>query len=82
VTVSGAGLLTSSNGAIRCGWSPAPQTRCAEEVGPPGTRHLRAKALHPFRFSGWNGGCHGSKPRCTAYLNYNSLSITGLFRRR
>jgi hypothetical protein len=90
VTVSGAGLLTSGNRTIRCGWAPAAQTRCSEPIPPRPTVHnLRAEAHRPFRFARWGGVCRGAQTRCKARLrkrSYNganlTFSVTGLFRRR
>src|SRR5262245_12539066 len=87
VTVSGGGLITSSDGTIRCGWTPSVETDCGE-VFPPRTRtmRLRARSQGPVHFSRWGGLCHGAKPRCTLVLMRRGqvprFSVTGMFRRR
>ena len=90
VTVSGGGLITSSDGAIRCGWSPRAQTSCSEEfvLEPIQTRRLRARKQGRARFVSWGGLCRGAKPRCTVTMRRRSnkavqpFPVTGLFRRR
>jgi hypothetical protein len=90
VTVSGRGLITSSNGAIRCGWAPAPKTQCTETLrGWKTDRFLRAKGRSPFHFSGWGGVCRGKKLGCLAHLNreghghqVDTFSVRALFRKR
>ena len=90
VTVSGGGLITSSDGAIRCGWSPSAQTSCGEEfvLEPIQTRRLRARKQGRARFFSWGGLCRGAKPRCTVTMRRRSnkavqpFPVTGLFRTR
>lgn len=92
VTVSGGGLITSSDGAIRCGRSPTVQTACSEGFGfefeATQTRRLRAKRQGRARFFRWGGLCRGAKPRCTVIMKRRGnkalqpFPVTGLFRRR
>jgi hypothetical protein len=90
VTVSGGGLITSSDGTIRCGWSPRAQTACSEgfTLEPIQTRRLRAKRQGRARFFRWGGLCRGAKPRCTVTMKRRTnkdvqpFAVTGLFRRR
>jgi hypothetical protein len=90
VTVSGGGLITSSDGAIRCGWAPSAQTSCSEDsgLGPTETRQLRAKKQGQRRFFRWGGFCRGARPKCTVTMTRRSnqavqpFPVTGLFRRR
>ncbi len=89
VTVSGGGLVTSNDGAIRCGWAPKVQTSCGEEVDLQGiqTRRLRATRQGRNRLHRWGGLCRTAKPRCTVTMRRRNqgvqpFSVTALFRRR
>ena len=87
ITVSGPGLLASSDGRIRCGRSRAPELRCSEYI--PGRVQtivrLRAKARPGARFARWSGACRGATPTCNLQPNrprqFQTLQVTGLFRR-
>lgn len=90
VTVSGGGLITSSDGAIRCGWSASVETKCSEAFTYTGTRvkRLRARTARRARFARWGGLCAGAKPGCRVTMTRRSnktvepFPVTGLFRRR
>lgn len=90
VTVSGGGLVTSSDGAIRCGWSPKAETACSEgfALAPIQTRLLRARKQGRARLFRWGGLCRGAKARCTVTMRRHTndglqrFPVTALFRRR
>jgi hypothetical protein len=89
VTVSGGGLVTSGDGAIRCGWAPAAQTFCSENFSlrENQTRTLRAKRHGRTRFVSWGVRCAGKRPRCTVTMHRRNegvkqFPVTALFRRR
>ena len=88
VTVSGAGLVTSSDRQIQCGFSPQPRFQCHEVVllGRAGSKlSLRANPRPGARFVRWGGSCRGTKPTCVLATAYSGrtelmLPLTGLFR--
>lgn len=90
VTVSGGGFVTSSDDAIRCGWSPRLETDCGQvlRLFVPQTKRLRAKTYRPGRFFRWGGVCSRAKPRCTITMTrprndrVQQFPVTALFRRR
>jgi hypothetical protein len=90
VTVSGGGLITSTDGVIRCGWSRSLETDCGESFTLIRTRVklLRARTVRAARFSRWGGLCAGAKPRCTVAMTRRSgkpvqqFPVTALYRRR
>jgi hypothetical protein len=92
VTVSrgGSGLVTSSDGTIRCGWSPQPQFFCRDIVTFGARRkkvvRLRTRARARARFARWGGACRGTKPTCRLEIlrtgrEFDRYLVTGLFRR-
>ena len=93
VTVSrgGGGLVTSSNGTIRCGWSPRPQFFCRDLVtfgaSTKKVVRLRARAGVHARLARWGGACRGTRPTCRLELLRNGRKldrypVTALFRGR
>jgi hypothetical protein len=88
VTVSGAGLVTSSEREIQCGFSPAPRFQCHWVVllGGAGSKFsLRANPRRGARFVRWGGSCRGTKPTCVLSTAYSGRTeetfvLTGLFR--
>ena len=93
VTVSrgGGGLVTSSNGTIRCGWSPRPQFFCRDLVtfgaSTKKVVRLRARAGVHARLARWGGACRGTRPTCRLELLRNGrrldrYPVTALFRGR
>ena len=90
ITVSAGGLVTSTDGVIRCGWSPGVETACSETSTFTGTRIkvLRARMVRRSRFSRWGGLCAGARTRCTVTMTrrgnkpVQSFPVTALFRRR
>ena len=86
VTVSGPGLVTSSDGRMRCGRSRAAELRCSERI--PGNAQtilrLRTKARPGARFARWSGACRRTKPICKLQpkpgRQFQTLNVTGLFR--
>jgi hypothetical protein len=92
VTVSrgGSGLVTFSDGTIRCGWSPQPQFFCRDIVTFGARRkkvvRLRTRARARARFARWGGACRGTKPTCRLEIlrtgrEFDRYLVTGLFRR-
>jgi hypothetical protein len=89
VTVSGGGLVTSSDGAIRCGWAPRAQTACSEEFALTSNRTvgLRARKQGRSRLFSWGVRCRGTNPRCTVTMSrvnegVKQFPVAALFRRR
>lgn len=97
VTVSrgGGGLVTSSDGKIRCGWSPKPQFFCRDLVTfgyTFGARkkkivRLSARAGTHARFARWGGACRGARPICRLDVigtrqKLGRYPVTALFRGR
>ncbi len=88
VTVSGPGLVTSSDGGIQCGFSPGPRFQCHEVVrlrrAGRSKLSLRANPRPGARFVRWGGSCRGTKPTCVLALAYSGrnlqIPLTGLFR--
>jgi len=91
VSRGGGGLVKSSDGKIRCGWSPKPQFFCSDllPVGPKGKSVLRlaTRAGARARFARWGGACRGTKATCRLELAWTGRepdqhAVSGLFRRR
>jgi trimeric autotransporter adhesin len=89
VTVSGGGLVGSSDGAIRCGWAPRAQTACSEEFALTSNRTvgLRARKQGRSRLFSWGVRCRGTNPRCTVTMSrvnegVKQFPVAALFRRR
>jgi hypothetical protein len=88
VTVSGAGLVTSNDGQIQCGFSPRPSFQCQETVLLNGTSakvQLQANRRPGARFTRWGGSCRGRKSVCVLTLpisapDSETFPLTGLFR--
>jgi List-Bact-rpt repeat protein len=90
LTVSGGALVTSTDGVIRCGWSPRVETACREAFTFVRTRIkvLRARMVRRSRFSRWGGVCAGARTKCKVTMTRRSskpvqpFPVTALFRRR
>ncbi len=88
VTVSGAGLVTSRDGQMQCGFAPKPSFHCHMIVlvrRPLIKVPLRANPRPRARFTRWGGFCRGRKPACvlTFAIRGSPLEtypLTGLFR--
>jgi len=83
--------VKSSDGKIRCGWSPKPQFLCSDllELGPNRKSVLRlaTQAGARARFARWDGACRETKPTCRLELVWSGRepdqhAVSGLFRRR
>ena len=87
VTVSGRGLVRTSNGPINCGRAPALRGLCSENFyvnGRPQLRSLRPRALPGSRFVRWGGFCRKAKRICNveSTTDRETFPVTALFRRR
>jgi hypothetical protein len=88
VTVSGAGLVTSRNAQMRCGFAPKASFHCQMTVflRKALTKvSLRANPGPGARFVRWGGLCRGRKPACVltfaiADRPLETYPLTGLFR--
>jgi hypothetical protein len=88
VTVSGAGLVTSRDGQIQCGFAPKPSFHCREIIflrGPLTKLPLRANPRPGALFIRWGGSCRGRKASCVLAIPSSSqqtetFPLTGLFR--
>jgi len=84
LTVSGPGLVTSSDGRIRCGRSHRVHLQCSERVSTSGQTivRLRRTARPGARFGQWGGACRGATLVCSLQRQPNpTLQVTALFRR-
>jgi hypothetical protein len=83
LTVSGPGVIRSSDGGLHCGRSRQAQTQCGEVIGVGGGRVIRlmTRARAGAHFARWGGACRRARLVCTLQpQNQQVLQVTALFR--